>query len=96
MATKTKGSTFKMRSGNSPLFKDMGSSPLLATTQGDAAVIAAATPQDAGATEIDYDIDKDAFVVPEQGDTECDAECRKKKRADARAAKAKDKGGDKK
>ena len=42
MSRTAKGSGFKMRSGNSPLFKEMGSSPLQA---GDAGIIAAATPE---------------------------------------------------
>lgn len=42
MSRTAKGSGFKMRSSNSPLFKEMGSSPLQA---GDTGIIAAATPE---------------------------------------------------
>ena len=61
MSRKAKGSGFKMKSGNSPLFKEMGSSPLLdivdqTRMEADASLVGAA--KTARTIEpIDYTID---------------------------------------
>tara|TARA_R100001463_G_scaffold62022_3_gene114926 strand:+ start:722 stop:1009 length:288 start_codon:yes stop_codon:yes gene_type:complete len=87
MNRKAKGTAFKMRSGNSPLFKDMG----------DAAIIAAATPQSTSATAVDYTLKNKIEVEEEDDDNDpnCDAECRKAKREKKKKEKAEKAAADK-
>ena len=72
MARKAKGAVFKMKSGNSPLFKQMGSSPVL--QQADATLVAAArhaamqnVPKDLSAQ---YNKTAEGVIAAQKGKTE--------------------------